>query len=366
MLDFASALYLGLGHASTTLRPWVTFTTGAPAALSPSPGGQAVGRRMATLQGCEAGTLAPSTLHLFWDLFGILARESVAIYVDEAAYPIGRWGVERAAALGVPVRNFAHHEPDALRRLLCNDARRGLRPVVLADGYCPGCGVMAPVGEYRTCVQDRGGYLVLDDTQALGIFGWGPGHDAPYGHGGGGTLPRSSIAGPDVLVISSLAKGFGVPAAVLAAGEIAVRHFEEHSATRVHCSPASAAVVRAAEHALAVNEAYGNELRLRLAGLVQRFRRRAAKVGLSPVGGLFPVQTLAPLSFSAARTLHAGLLRRGVRTVLHRPACRPGAAVSFLITARHHPGDIDLAAVALAEIFKVCAFGQVCTGGPHP
>jgi 8-amino-7-oxononanoate synthase len=289
----------------------------------------------------------------------------VAIYVDDGAYPIGRWGVERAAALGARVRTFAHHDPDALRQLLRHDARRGLRPVALADGYCPGCGVMAPVGAYRACVQARGGYLVLDDTQALGIFGWGPAGDAPYGHGGGGTLPRWSITGPDVLVVSSLAKGFGVPAAVLAGGEVAVRHFEAESATRVHCSPASAVVVHAAEHALAVNETCGDELRRRLAGLVRRFRRRVSEVGFSLVGGLFPVQTLAPLSFSAARTLRAGLLRRGVRTVLHRPACRPGAAVSFLITARHRPGDIDHAAVALVEVFKARAVRPVSTGGPH-
>jgi 8-amino-7-oxononanoate synthase len=362
MLDFTSALYLGLRHASTTLRPWAQLTTGAPAALSPPPGGQGVARRVAALQGCEAGTLAPSTLHLFWDLFGILAREAVAIYLDDGAYPIGRWGVERAAALGVPVRNFAHHDPDALRRQLRHDARRGLRPVVVADGYCPSCGVPAPVGAYRESVRAFGGYLVLDDTQALGVFGWGPAPDAPYGRGGGGTLPRYAIGGPDMLVVSSLAKGFGVPGAVLAGGEAAVRHFEAHSATRVHCSPASAAVVHATEHALTVNQAHGDELRLRLAGLVRRFRTRLAEAGISAIGGLFPVQTLAPLSFATAEAVHAGLLLRSLRAVLTRPICRPGAAVSFLITARHRPGDIDRAAVALAEAFKARAFRPVAEG----
>ena len=33
VLDFTSALYLGLQHPSRSLRPWRQFTTGAPAAL---------------------------------------------------------------------------------------------------------------------------------------------------------------------------------------------------------------------------------------------------------------------------------------------------------------------------------------------
>lgn len=50
------------------------------------------------MQGCEMATLSSSTLHLFWDLFGALARGRVAIYMDAGTYPIARWGVERAAA----------------------------------------------------------------------------------------------------------------------------------------------------------------------------------------------------------------------------------------------------------------------------
>jgi 8-amino-7-oxononanoate synthase len=72
-LDFTSALYLGLGHASASLRPWDQLTTGAPAALVEPSDANAVARRVAALQGCERGLLAPSALHLFWDLFGALA-----------------------------------------------------------------------------------------------------------------------------------------------------------------------------------------------------------------------------------------------------------------------------------------------------
>ncbi len=195
MLDFTSALYLGLRHPSSSLRPWLQFTTGVPAALAPPPNAREVAKTLAALQGCELGTFGTSTLRLFWDLFGMVPGHGVAIYVDSGAYPIARWGVERAAARGVPVRSFPHHDLEALRRQLRRGAPSPLRPLVVADGFCPGCGKSAPLAGYLDCVRAWGGSLILDDTQALGIFGRSPGPLAPYGKSGGGMLPRTNIRG---------------------------------------------------------------------------------------------------------------------------------------------------------------------------
>jgi 8-amino-7-oxononanoate synthase len=185
MLDFTSALYLGMTHSHSSLRPWTQLTTGRPAALAPPPGARTVAQTLAALQGCERATLSPSTLHLFWDLFGMLSRGHVAIYVDEGVYPIARWGVERAAARGTPVRSFPHYDADALRSQLRKDSLRRLRPLIVADGFCPGCGKPAPIEAYLENARADGGLLILDDTQSLGIFGSSPSRDAPYGKGGG-------------------------------------------------------------------------------------------------------------------------------------------------------------------------------------
>ena len=158
-------------------------------------GSTAVARELAALQGCQRGSLAPSTLHLFWDLFGMMAGPRWAIFMDEGLYPIGRWGVERAAGRGVPVTWFPHHDPAALlRRLDQLPARR--RPVVVADGLCPGCGGAAPIADYLQIVRARGGLLILDDTQALGILGHSPGPHNPYGRGGGGSLRHCGARWP--------------------------------------------------------------------------------------------------------------------------------------------------------------------------
>ena len=161
-------------------------------------------------------------------------------------------------------------------------------------------------------------------------------------------LKRLQIGGPEVLVISSLAKAFGAPVAQLSGSRGAVDEFKQKSETRVHCSPPSVAVIRAAEHALHVNRIHGDRLRLRLAHLVTRFRQGAAEAGFRFTGGLFPIQTLAPNAETEPRRVHLQLLRRGVRTVLR--STPHGHRITFVITARHTPGAIDDAIDALSNL----------------
>ena len=193
MLDFTSCLYLGLHHESGSLPPWTKLSTGKPAALEDPPGARPVARKIAELQGCEAALTAPSTLHLFWDLFGYLADRGGAFYVDSGTYPIARWGIERAAGRSAKVYTFRHHDVDHLRGLLKRTAHA--RPIVVADGLCPGCGGIAPLRDYRDAAGDRG-LLVIDDTQALGILGERPDVGRPYGWGGGGSLRWHSLRDP--------------------------------------------------------------------------------------------------------------------------------------------------------------------------
>lgn len=348
MLDFTSALYLGLHHPSSSLGTWEALTLGRPAALQEPPEFDAVAAQLARLQGCEAATLLPSTLHLFWDLFRVLGRERIALLCDSAMYPIARWGVERAAAMGVPVKAFPHHDAEALVRLARLAAERNRRPVVVTDGYCPSCGKAAPIHAYGEIARRCNGYLVLDDTQGLGILGESPSLTNPYGDGGGGSLRWHRTFGPHILVGASLAKGFGVPVAVLAASQRWIDRFREESETRVHCSPPSVAVIHAAQRALEINRQHGDMLRRRLSYLVARLKHRLARAGLKPIGQLpFPAQ-----SFLSARwpvpIAYRLLLGGGVKAVVTR-ACHAVEALTFLVTARHRLTEIKAVGRIAAE-----------------
>jgi 8-amino-7-oxononanoate synthase len=341
MIDFTSALYLGMRHSSQSLQPWRQLTLGVPAALAEPPGADKVAHDLAGLLGCEQAVLMPSTLHLFWDLFGMLGKQPVNIFLDEGAYAIAQWGSERAAAGGAELYRFRHHDPQALLSQIVAQPRRNRCPVVVADGYCPACGEPAPIGDYLDIVRRFAGLLVLDDTQSLGIWGEKPRLHAPYGNGGGGILRWSGHKGPDILLGSSLAKGFGVPIAVLAGSNRLVRRFISESDTQVHCSPPSAAVIQAAAHALTLNQDKGGQLRLRLAQRIGQFRKGLELIGCSSTGGWFPVQTLRGIAGASAVILHRHLSRLGLRAILSRPHNGKDARLSFLITARHSATEID-------------------------
>ncbi|MDX1545884.1 MAG: aminotransferase class I/II-fold pyridoxal phosphate-dependent enzyme [Rhodothermales bacterium] len=351
MIDFTSALYLGMRHPSRALAPWARLTTGVPAVLGMPPGAEAVAAALAALMGCPRAVLAPSTLHLAWDVLGLLARDPVRLYLDAGAYPVLRWGAERAAAHGAPVHPFRHHDAGALRRLLRRDAGDPRRPVVVSDGWCPRCGEAAPLAAYLAAARRHRGRLLIDDTQALGILGRRPTPAAPYGQGGGGTLCWLGLEGADVAVLASMAKGFGVPVAVLAGSRSFVQSFEEFGETRVHSSPPSAAVIHAAAHALACNAARGAALRARLFRRVQQFRRLLAALGLGARGGVFPMQVLAAPRGLHAPRLYASLREAGIRAVLLRDRAGSGAALAFVLTARHTEADLQRTARALRRHF---------------
>ena len=276
---------------------------------------------------------------MFWDLFQSDATQQAIIYMDAGLYPIGRWGVERAAARAIPVRTFPHHDADALRRALASDAAERRRPRIVTDGFCPRCGRTAPLAAYVDAARRWGGTLIVDDTQALGILGRDPDAHTPYGKGGGGSLAWHGVNGPEVIVVASLAKGLGVPVAVLAGSAAAVSRFDATSETRVHCSPPSVATLHAAAHALAVNRSHGETLRARLACLVRVFRRQLLHAGFPVTGGLFPVQTLATVRHDATARLHQALWRRHVLTVLRQDVEASGPRLTLLLTARHTPHD---------------------------
>ena len=355
MADFTSALYLGLAHSSAALPGWEALTSGRPAALREPDGANAVAAELARLQGTAAAILLPSTLHLFWDLLRQFARQArTELLLDAGTYPILQWAADGAAALGARVQCFAHHDAAALAPLAQRAARDGLRPVVVCDGFCPGCNRAAPLHDYARIAAGHGGMLVLDDTQALGVLGCAPSsHACPYGYGGGGSLRWHDLASTHIAVGASLAKGFGAPLAALSGSAALIAGFRRDSETRLHCSPPSIAAVQAAHCALDAAARSGQARRARLTRLVLSLRATLAANGLAAIGSLpFPVQ-----SFVARHTedpemlvhcLHR-LRAGGVHALLTQGCAGRAPRLSFIVTARHTRAQIDRVGELLAR-----------------
>ncbi len=349
-MDFTSALYLGFTHDSGSLR-WDQLTTGVPAALRRPPQAAEPELGFAALVGCEQAVAQTSTLHAAWDLFGESCPRRVALLYDDAAYPVLRWGLERAAHRGLPVVGFAHHDPEALARAL-SDLPVGTRPWVVTDGFCPGCSQIAPLREYTRLAAARGGRVIIDDTQALGLVGSDPARARPFGAGGGGSLRRLGLADPAIVVLASLAKAFGVPLAMVAGTAAFIDRFVERSETLIHCSPPSIAHLTAASQALRRNATEGEQLRARLARRVRFFRRVMRASGVKMRGGLFPLQRLPVGSPREGLRVQQALAAHGVRAVVERVRCRPQVAITFVITVRHDDGQLRRAAAVLAAVLR--------------
>jgi 8-amino-7-oxononanoate synthase len=152
------------------------------------------------------------------------------------------------------------------------------------------------------------------------------------------------------MLVSSLAKAFGVPLTVVAGNQAAVERFVRLSDTRVHCSPPAMSALRAARRALAINVTRGDRLRRRLAANVLRFRSRLVEAGFAAIGGAFPVQTILLPPDADAGRVHDDLERAGIRTVLRRGGRTGGPLLTFIVNAQHAPRDLDRATEQLSSI----------------
>lgn len=352
MIDFTSALYLGMRHASGTLPRWDTLTEGVPAALRVARAAPRFEHELAALQGREGCIAMTSTLHAIWDLVGWLAKPDTLMLADAGAYTITWWGLERALARGVPVLRFPHNDPASLRKLLERHAsRRRCRPAVFIDGVWPDDGCVAPYAELLNVVRAWGGVLVADDTQALGILGHGPSRAQPYGCGGGGSLRWLGLDVPDVVTVTSCAKAFGVPVAAISGAQSVIDDLRGQALTRVHCSPPSNAHLCAGLAAMALNRLSGEKLRARLLRNLLCLRERLHAVGIETFGGLFPVQTL-DLGGLRAVDLFKALAARGIEAVLRRPYGSAAPQLSFIVTASHELDEIDFAAAEIERALR--------------
>ncbi len=233
MLDFTSSLYLGLGHASGSLGPWTQLTTGVPAALAPPPGAAKVAEGLAQLQGCERALLGPSTLHLFWDLFGMLAGTGgIALYVNQGAYDctVGNGPSTAARRAG---RRLSAQKCASIGSMRGEGAvaGRSWSPTGAAPAAAAHCRSMRI---YRS--SGRTGACWCWTIRRAWVSGAIRQCAGAYGQGGGGSLRRRGCGGTDVIVVCSLAKAFGAPVAALSGSKAMVECVEARAQTRVHCS----------------------------------------------------------------------------------------------------------------------------------
>jgi len=339
MLDFSSSLYLGLRHPGQQLGSWQSLTLGKPTMLQPIANYRELLNELERLTGTQDMILGTSSLQLFFDFAIWLRNQPVEVFLDEYCYPIAKkafTAVHNTTLSGY----LRHYEPSDLDRVLSTCSQAGRRPVLVIDGYSPVSGQLCPLEQYCEVLEKYNGIAIVDDTQSLGVFGQHASVDLPYGKGGGGIIMNNNINYENIIYISSMAKGFGVPVAFLSTTKMDISDYLEHSLTNNHCSPVSIAHALSIKHALKLNRNHGEQIRNKLYQLVFKFKQRLSQAGISTIGGDFPFQTLSKHNRIDATGLYEFLQNKGFTSVLHELKSSDSTAISFLITARHSFADI--------------------------
>jgi 8-amino-7-oxononanoate synthase len=368
MMDFTSSLYLGMKHNSNELNGWQRLTTGVPAALWESALSRQAGDHVAGMQGLEKGLTAPSTLHLYWDLFGFLGNRPVVVFIDEKVYPVSRYGIEKLLLRNIPVHTFRHFDAAHLAGLIRKNCTGSKTPVVVSDGWCPACGCAAPLKKYVEIVKPLNGCVIVDDTQAFGILGAGKQTRKPYGKGGGGLLQWLSMKEDAIITIVSLAKGWGVPMSVISGTAAFITAFAGHSETRFNSSPVSLVHLQAAMNAYRINRAEGDERRAVLWQHVSLLRNLLQKAGITLQGGIFPVQTIRCRSQQHCIRLYEELKKNRIRTVLVTPHGEQQPALSLIIRSDHAADEIRALAEGIKKnqsLLKQVRYVNTVTGNPN-
>jgi 8-amino-7-oxononanoate synthase len=351
MIDFTSALYLGMHHSWRSLKPWISMTTGKPAVLEESSSTADLQNKLTRF--CNSSTLlSSSTLHLAWDIFSIFNKNNTVLLYDRSAYPILRWGCEFARCKGFEAYEIGHHDPDSIKKTI-NDHKVCLdkkRPVIVCDSYCTGCGSFSPLAKYYSFVNLFDGFIICDDTQTFGIFGSSPNQFAPYGTKGNGIGAWLNIPRYRYILLSSMQKGYGVPCAFISANQSIIRSFLHNSKARTHCSSPSSAAIASGLNAIHLEDLYGSAMRSHLYHRVSYFRKCFRDYNIPLLNTIFPLQTIRLTHRYDIVTLHRLLKLNSIQSLLHHHCTSFLPQISFAITLSTTRQQIEYTASVIARL----------------
>ncbi len=144
---------------------------------------------------CEAAMFfAAGYLFASMALQGLADRYDV-LFLDEKAHYSIRDG---AACAQKPTIWFCHADAEDLAQKMELNLKQGRRPMIATDGMFPTYGDVAPLGEYAKLIERYDGWMVIDESHSLGVFG----------EHGRGVVEKFGLSRERVIAGGSMAKAF--------------------------------------------------------------------------------------------------------------------------------------------------------------
>ncbi len=250
--------------------------------------------------------------------------------------------LDGAKLAGARSRRFHHGSLEDLSQLLSR-APAVTAKLVVSDGVFSMDGDVADIAGLSTLSARHGAWLMIDDAHGLGVLG----------HQGDGCVGQRFGTDRVPVLVGTLGKALGSGGAFVAGDDALIEHLIQFARPYVYTTAQPPGVTAATLKALDILAAEP-ERRERLHGLIERFRREAARIGLPLMASPTPIQPL--LLHDAGRTLRWAqrLLDAGFLVGAIRPPTVPQGQARLRITlsAEHEPAQLDALLEVLAALHE--------------
>jgi len=243
---------------------------------------------------------------------------------------------------GATLKRYPHRDVEgALRQLL---GQREGAAMLATDAVFSMDGDMAPLRDLALLARSQNATFYVDDAHGIGVIG-------PEGRG---SLAINSLGPREVpLLLLPMGKAFGGQGAMLLGTEALIGHIAETSRPYLFTTapaPAMAAAMRASLRL--VRSESGR--RAKLASLVARFRRSAARAGVPLLESFTAIQPVLLGDNAAAMAASKALENKGFLVGAIRPPTVPDgqARLRVTLTALHEDHQVDDLVAALAKACK--------------
>ncbi|HET6603741.1 MAG TPA: 8-amino-7-oxononanoate synthase [Xanthomonadaceae bacterium] len=249
--------------------------------------------------------------------------------------------LDGARQAGCELARYPHADFEgALRQL---KARPGAAAMIATDGVFSMDGDLAPLQTLALLACAENALLYVDDAHGAGVLG-------PDGRGAVAHLGLGAREVP--LRLITLGKAFGGYGAVLAGREELVEAVLQGARSYLFSTALPPALAAAGRVAIETARREGWR-RLRLAGLITRFRRGAQQLGLPLLDSVTPIQPLMIGDNAGALAASQALEQRGFLVTAIRPPTVPDgrARLRITLTAAHSERQVDRLLDALGQVF---------------
>jgi 8-amino-7-oxononanoate synthase len=249
--------------------------------------------------------------------------------------------LDGAQLAGAHLKRYPHADVEAAARQLRN--HRDACALLATDGVFSMDGDIAPLRELAALCASERATLMVDDAHGLGVLG----------DDGAGSVTEAGLSEREVPVLmATLGKALGCSGAFVAGSAALIDGLTQFARTYIYTTAMPPALAAAAHCAvtLARQESWRRE---RLAGLIQRFRRGAAELGLPLMPSRTAIQPMlmgdSRRALEASRTLES----KGLLVVAIRPPTVPHgqARLRITLTAAHAETHVDQLLDALSALY---------------